>query len=251
MIFSNQKTKVILLILSCFISSNLFSQRGALKALFETESHVISQTSRNLTNESRSIIRGIKSSRVLVEEHQSILRKFWSKNKETITDIAENLGEEVISNSIEKSASESFYLYQIFHHRKFKVLYKSICKKLNVNAINSVDIVLLLIGQEVNNYTIKPEKLYRLHFLFSDEFAAVELGKIVETVDCSSNQAAEILKIAKSRNIKINKDLCINQESENDDGDAFWGICLLSIAAYITFRIYKRFFRKNNESTKI
>ncbi len=239
MIFSNQKTKVILVLLGCFISSNLFSQRGALKALFETESHVISQTSRNLTNESRSIIRGIKSSHILVEEHQTILRKFWNENKERIKEMAEDIAEDSFTNAIESSAKESFYLYQIFHNQNYPALYKSVCKKLKVNTISTIDLVRLFIGQKVYNYTISHQKLYRLHFLFSDEFARVELEKMMEMVECSSKQANQFVQIANSRNININKDLCINQENKKEDGDSFWGITLLIFAAYFSFHIFK------------
>ena len=243
MIRDIRKTGVFILILTFFLTSNLFAQRSALKSLFETEAHVISQTTRNLTNESKTILKGITSKKNLIKEHQNKLRKFWNENKESIHEIAEHIGEEVITNTIESTANESFYLYQIFHNNYYPSLYKALCKKLKVSEINTSDMLCLFIGQKVNNYTISPQKLYRLHFLFSDQFAKVELEKMMEKIDCSSKQAADIIKLAKTRKIEINKQSCVNSKVEKDAGDPLWGMVLLAALVYLSFRIYKRLTR--------
>jgi hypothetical protein len=239
----------ILLTLCFFLFVEMISaQSGVLRTLLKEESQVLSVATKSGLNDVRVLRSSSIAYRKTIENHQSLLKKFWGQNKEQIKEIAESIGEEAFSNGLEETVKISFYLNEIVQNKNYPTLYKAICKKLHVSSASKVDIIVLLIGQEVQNLTIKPEKLYQIFFLMSDQFALEEMNGMLRSTECSSERANKIFQIASSRKLELNKELCIQPQKKKNDGDAFAGILLLSGMGYLTYRIY-RFIRKirNNQ----
>ncbi len=220
----------------------LLAQRGIVRSLFMEEKQVIS-ASRNAGNESRVIAKGLTIHPHLLEEHQSLLKKFWSNNKDKFKDIAKDWGEEYLGQKLEDGANVVQYLYQIYHNPHYPSLYRAICKKIKVDTIHSADVVLLLIGQKVNNFSIKPDKLYRIYFLLSDHFARNELQQMASNSLCGSKDLQFIKKLAVQRKVDVDLSSCQEEQSEDDDG-VFWGLLILAGIGYMIYKLIRLIIRK-------
>lgn len=161
------------------------------------ELHYLSTAEKQLVSEHNSTLKTIEESAVLKDEKfnweefvaEKIEEEMWDKLKEWGFEKADEwITTRLAARSIAYSA-------------KGDVLAKMIQNKYQKNSISRDQVYDLLIGNKVEDLSIVKSKRIRILYMFSDDYAALILARLIVRSDCDADKMTDMKKIAAERKI--------------------------------------------------
>ena len=160
--------------------------------------HYLSTAEKQLVSEHNSTLKTIEESAVLKDEKfnweefvaEKIEEEMWDRLKEWGIEKAD---EWIVTNQAAKSLAYS---------AKGDVLGKMIQNKYQKASITRDNVYDLLMGSKVDDLSIIKSKRIRVLYMFSDDYAAWILARLVIRCDCDSNKMNDLKRIANERKIQ-------------------------------------------------
>ncbi len=164
------------------------------------ELHYLSAAEKQIVSEHNSTLKTIEESAVLKEEKlnweefvaEKIEEEMWDRLKEWGFEKAD---EWIVTRQAAKSLAYS---------PKGDVLGKMIQHKYSKQNITRDHVYDLLMGNKVDDLSIVKLKRIRILYMFSDDYAAWILARLVNRCNCDASKMKDLQKIAEAR--KINQD---------------------------------------------